>query len=51
LPITQALVQAPPLQSSPPPHARPSGSLLHAVVELPGVQTWQALFGFTVPPA
>ena len=32
-------------------HAVPLGSLDHAVVEVAGVQTWQALPGFTVPAA
>jgi hypothetical protein len=41
--------QVPPLQTSPLPQPVPSGSLDHAVVEVPAVQSWQGLDGFTVP--
>ena len=49
--MKQSATQVPPLHTSPEAHAVPLGSFDHAVVELAGVQTWQALPGFTVPAA
>src|SRR5580704_10152149 len=48
-PMKQSATQAPLLHTSPAPQLVPLGSLDHVVVEVAGVQTWQAFAGFTVP--
>ena len=47
--MKQSETQLPAPHTLPAPHAVPFGSLDHVVVELDGVQSWQALAGFTVP--
>ncbi len=49
--MKQSDTQLPELQTWPEPHALPFGSFDHAVVDVPGVHTWHALVGFTVPAA
>ncbi len=49
-PMKQSATHAPLLHTSPAAQAVPLGSLVHVVVEVAGVQTWQAFAGFTVPP-
>ena len=48
--MKQSARQAPVLQTSPTAQVVPLGSDDQVVVEVVGVQTWQALAGFTVPP-
>src|SRR5580698_5926362 len=48
-PMKQSATQAPLLHTSPLAQLVPFGSLDHVVVEVAGVQTWQAFAGFTVP--
>jgi hypothetical protein len=47
--MKQSATQLPALHTRPAPQLVPLGSLDHDVVEDAGVQTWQALVGFTVP--
>jgi hypothetical protein len=49
-PMKQSAAHVPvPSQTWPLPQLVPLGSVDHAVVEIPGEQTWQAFAGFTVP--
>jgi hypothetical protein len=47
--MTQPLLQVPPLQNCAAPQLVPSDRVVKAVVEVVGVQTWQALLGFAAP--
>jgi hypothetical protein len=49
--IRQTAWHAPLEQSSPAPQLVPRGALDHAVVEAPGVHTWQAFAGLEAPEA
>jgi hypothetical protein len=50
-PMTQPPLagQAPALHCSPDPHAVPSGTFVHALVETEGWQLWHGLLGFAAP--
>src|ERR1700678_3499871 len=48
-PMKQSAMQAPLLHTSPGAQLVPLGSFEYVVVEVAGVQTWQAFAGFTVP--
>jgi hypothetical protein len=48
-PMKQSAAHAPLLQTCPLAHVAPLGSFDQVVVDVAGVQTWQALAGFTVP--
>ena len=48
--MKQSARHDPALHTSPVAQDVPSGSFDHVVVDEAGVQTWQALAGFTVPP-
>jgi hypothetical protein len=48
-PMKQSATQVPLLQTSPLAQLVPSGSLDHAVVDVPGAQSSQGFAGFTVP--
>jgi hypothetical protein len=47
--MKHSVPHVPLLQIWPPPQLDPLGSFDQAVVDVAGVQTWQALTGFTVP--